>query len=150
MRIGGVIAALGGVVVVIATFFEMLSVTLGLDAVRETTLSRTYFDTDNGKVVAALGVVIVVLALTTLVRPNPNFVVSVVMVASSVATVALALYDRIDLDGVTDELRTRLYHGNPAPGIVQASIGPALYVAMAGGLFATIGAVLAARETSER
>jgi hypothetical protein len=50
------------------------------------------------------------------------------------AAFGFALYDRIDL--------------NDRAEAVGASFGPALYVAMAGGVLATVGAMLIAREGS--
>src|SRR5690349_9462324 len=130
LRIGGIVAAVGGVAVIAGTFFELLSVTVGRGAV-EVSASKTYFDTDNGKVVAALGVVVLVVALGSLLT-DLGIIVPIVLAAAGLAAFGFALYDRIDLNDASD-----------AAG---ATFGPALYVVMAGGLVATVGAVMVARE----
>jgi len=146
VSIAGIVAAVGGAVIAAGTLFEMVSASVGFDAASRTMVSRSYVDTDDGKVVATLGVVIVVLALATLVRPARSIMWPIVVTACALAALGLAIYDRIDLDDVGRELRSRIAHDNPAAGIVHVTIGPALYVAMAGGVIATIGAVLASRD----
>jgi hypothetical protein len=125
-NVGGVVAAVGGALVIVGTLFELVSVTVG-----RVSAAKTYLDTDNGKVVAALGVVVLVSALASLVVSDLGAIVPVTIAAAGLAAFGFALYDRMDLNDAAD-----------AGG---ASFGPALYVAMAGGLIATVGAVLVAR-----
>jgi hypothetical protein len=79
-----------------------------------------------------LGVVVLVSALASLVVRDLGAIVPITIAAAGLASFGFALYDRIDLNDVADA--------------VGASFGPALYVAMAGGLVASVGAVLVARE----
>lgn len=132
-RVGAVVAAIGGAVIVVATFFELLSVTVGRGAA-EVSASKTYLDTDNGKVVAALGVVVLVCALGSLIARDLGVMVPITVAAAGLAAFGFALYDRIDLDD--------------GAAAVGASFGPALYVVIAGGLVATVGALMIAREGS--
>lgn len=148
VSVGGSIAAVGGVVAVGGTLLEMVKVGIGRTNLTTTTLSTTYFDTDNGKIVAALGAVALVLALATLVRPIASVIPSIVVAACGLAAFGLALSDRLDLSNAGDDYRREFFGSNQLRGLVQVTIGPALYVAMAGGLIATIGAVLASRDRS--
>jgi hypothetical protein len=146
LSIGGITAAVGGLVVVAGSLLEMVKVGLGQHQLTTTTLSTSYFDTDNGKVVAALGAVVLVLALATLVRPVSNMIPAIVVAACGLAAFGLALSDRLDLSSAGDDYRREFLRGNQLRGLVQVTVGPALYVVMAGGLIATIGAVLASRD----
>jgi hypothetical protein len=147
VSVGGIIATVGGIVVAGGTLLEMVKVSLGVsNLTTNTTLSTTYFDTDNGKVVAALGAVVLVLALATLVRPVSSIIPSIVVAACGLAAFGLALSDRLDLSDASDDYRREFLRTNPLRGLVKVTVGPALYVAMAGGLIATIGAVLASRD----
>jgi hypothetical protein len=146
ISIGGIIAAVGGLVAAGGTLLEMVKVGLGPNNLTTTTLTTTYFDTDNGKVVAVLGAVALVLALATLVRPIASIIPSIVVAACGLAAFGLALSDRFDLSNAGDDYRREFFRSNQLRGLVQVTIGPALYVAMAGGLIATIGAVLASRD----
>jgi hypothetical protein len=146
VSVGGIIAAVGGVVAVVGSLLEMVKVGLGPSQLTATTLSTSYFDTDNGKIVAALGAVALVLALATLVRPVANIIPSIVVAACGLAAFGLALSDRIDLNNAGDDYRHQFFRENGLRGLVQVTIGPALYVAMAGGIIVTIGAVLASRD----
>ena len=120
-------AAVGGAAIIVGTVLELLSVSVGKSEV-----SKTYLDTDNGKAVAALGVVVLVVALSSLLRPGLGVIVPIVIAAAGLAAFGFALYDRIDLNDASD-----------AAG---ATFGPALYVAMAGGIIATVGAILVSRD----
>jgi hypothetical protein len=144
--VGGIIAAVGGIVVVVGSLLEMVKVGLGPNQLTVTTLSTTYFDTDNGKIVAALGAVVLVLALATLVRPISSIIPSIVVAACGLAAAGLALSDRFDLGDAGADYRRAYFSNNQLRGLVQVTIGPALYVAIAGGVIATIGAVLASRD----
>jgi hypothetical protein len=146
VSVGGIIAAVGGIVAVGGTLLEMVKVGVGPNNLTTTTLTTTYFDTDNGKVVAALGAVALVLALATLVRPISSIIPSIVVAACGLAAFGLALSDRFDLNDAGDDYRREFFRNNELRGLVHVTIGPALYVAMAGGLIATIGAVLASRD----
>jgi hypothetical protein len=72
---------------------------------------------------------------------------SVVVAACSLAALGLAVHDRIDLDDVGSEIQSRLA-ASGTTGSVHVSIGPALYIAIVGGIVATVGAVIAARDRS--
>jgi len=122
-RVGAIVAAIGGAVVIAGTLFDLVSVTHA---------SKTYIDTNNGKVVAAMGVGVLVVALAALIRPGLGIIVPVVIAAAGLAAFGFALYDRIDLNDATDA--------------VNGSFGPALYLAMAGGIVATVGAMLLSRD----
>jgi len=130
-NVGGIVAAIGGAAIIAGTLFELLSVTVTRGSV-ELSASKSYLDTDNGKAVAALGVVVIVVALSELIRPGLGVIVPIVIAAAGLAAFGFALYDRIDL--------------NDANNAVDATFGPALYIAMAGGLVATIGAMLVSRD----
>ncbi len=130
-NIGGIVAAIGGAAIIVGTLFELLSVTVGRGAA-ELSASKSYLDTDNGKAVAALGVVVLVVALSSLIRPDLGVIVPIVIAAAGLAAFGFALYDRIDLNDASDA--------------VGATFGPALYVAMAGGIVATVGAMLVSRD----
>jgi hypothetical protein len=143
VSIAGIVAALGGAVIAAATLFEMVSASIGADG-NQITASQSYIDTDNGKVVAALGVIVLVMALATMVRPARSIVWPIVVTACSLAALGLAIYDWIDLDDAGSEMREHL--GTTVVGVVHVTIGPSVYLAMAGGLIATIGAVLASRD----
>jgi hypothetical protein len=146
VSLGGVIAAVGGVVVVIGSLLETVKVGFGEGNLAGTTLSTSYFDTDNGKIVAALGALALVLALATLVRPMASMVPSIVVAACGLGAFGLALSDRIDLNDAGDAAREQFLRGNELRGVVHVTIGPALYFAMAGGVVVTIGAVFASRD----
>ena len=120
-------AAVGGAAIIVGTLLELLSVSVGKSEV-----SKTYLDTDNGKAVAALGVVVLVVALSSLIRPGLGVIVPIVIAAAGLAAFGFALYDRIDLNDASDA--------------VGATFGPALYVAMVGGIIATVGGMLVSRD----
>jgi len=126
-NVGGIVAAVGGAAIIVGTLLELLSVSVGKSEV-----SKTYLDTDNGKAVAALGVVVLVVALSSLIRPGLGVIVPIVIAGAGLAAFGFALYDRIDLNDASDA--------------VGATFGPALYIAMAGGIVATIGAMLVSRD----
>jgi hypothetical protein len=147
VSVGGIVAAVGGAVAIAGTLLELLSVGIGVSALRTVTLSTTYFDTDDGKVVAAVAAATLILALITLVKPMSSIIPPILVAAGGLAAFGFALYDRIDLDSQTDEMRRQLTRGaNPYRGLVNVSIGPAVYVAMAGGIIAAVGAVMASRD----
>jgi hypothetical protein len=133
VSVGGILAVVGGAVIVASTLFEVVSAKVGPSGTSQVTASRSYLDTDDGKVVAALGVVVLVLSLATLVRPARSIVWPIAVVACSLAALGMAIYDRSDLEDT----------GSAA---VHVSAGPALYVAIGGGVVATIGALLASRD----
>jgi hypothetical protein len=143
VSIAGMVAALGGAVIAAATLFELVSASIGADG-NQLTASQSYIDTDDGKVVAALGVIVLVVALATLVRPARSIAWPIVVTACSLGALGLAIYDWIDLDDAGDQMRERL--GTSVAGVVHVTIGPAVYIAMAGGVIATIAAVLASRD----
>jgi hypothetical protein len=145
LSIGGVVAALGGAVVVVGSLLEMVKIGFGADQLASTT--TTYLDTDNGKVVAALGAVALVLAVATLVRSRAGIIPGILVAACGLAAFGLAVSDRFDLDNVGNDYRHKFFNDSQARGLVQVTIGPALYVVIAGGLIVAIGAVLASRET---
>lgn len=145
VSIGGTLAALGSLIFGAGTLFEMVSATIG-PAPSRISISQTYLDTDNGKVVAVVGVIALVLALATLVRPARSIAWPIAVAACGLAALGLAVYDRIRLDDVGDDLRQRIYRDAHASGVVHVSIGPALYIVIAGAILATIGAVLASRD----
>jgi hypothetical protein len=146
VSVGGIVAAIGGAVAIAGTLLELLSVGIGVNALNTVTLSTTYFDTDDGKVVAAVAAAALIVALIALVKPMSSIIPSIVVAACGLAVFGFALYNRIDLDSQTDDLRRQLTRNNPYKGLVHVSIGPAVYVAMAGGILATIGAVMASRD----
>jgi hypothetical protein len=146
ISVGGIVAALGGAVAIGGSLLEMAKVSIGLENFTKVALSSTYFDTDRGKVVAAIGAAVVIVALATMVRPISRLIAPIVVAAGGLAILGFSIYDRVDLDSSTDAVRHRLTVNNPLSGLVHVDIGPGLYVVMAGGALATIGAVLAARE----
>ena len=125
---------------------QLVSATVGSGR-NELSSSRTYLDSDNGKIVLVLGVLVLLVSLATLLRPHRDIVWSVVVAACSLAALGLAVHDRIDLDDVGSEIQSRLA-ASGTTGSVHVSIGPALYIAIAGGIVATVGAVIAARDRS--
>jgi hypothetical protein len=129
--VGGIVAAVGGVLVIAGTWFELVRVTVGRGAT-QVSVSKSYFDTDHGKVVIALGVVVLVVALSSLLKPDLGVIVPVVIAVAGLAAFGFALYDRIDLKDASDA--------------VGATFGPALYIVMGGGLVSTIGALFVARD----
>jgi hypothetical protein len=132
-NLGATVAALGGAVIVASTFFDLVNLTITRGSA-ELSAAKTYLDTDNGKVVAAFGVVVLVCALGSLVARDLGVMVPIAVAAAGLASFGFALFDRIDLNDPADA--------------VGASFGPALYIAMAGGVVATVGALLVAREGS--
>src|SRR5690348_9139870 len=82
--VGGIAAAIGGGVVIAGTLFELVSVTVTRGAA-EVTASKSYIDTDHGKVVAALGVVVLVVALSSLLKPDLGIIVPVVIAVAGLA-----------------------------------------------------------------
>jgi hypothetical protein len=146
ISVGAIVAAIGGVAIVVGTLLDSVKVTVGSPKVNTTTLSTSYFDTDNGKVVAALGVIVLVVAVFTLVRPVTSVGPAMVMTAAALAAFGLALSDRIDLRNVGDDYRQRYISDSAIQALVHATVGPALLVVMAGGIVAAIGGLLAARE----
>lgn len=146
INFGAIAAALGGVVIVVGTLLDSVKVSVGNTKVNTTTLSTSYFDTDNGKVVFVLGVIIVVVALVTLVRPVASMVPAIVLTAAGLAAFGLALSDRVDLSNVGDDYRQRYISDTAIRALVHVTVGPALLVVMAGGVIATIGALFATRD----
>jgi hypothetical protein len=145
ISIGAIVAALGGVVIIVGALLQSVKVTVGSTKIA-TTLSTSYLDTDNGKVVVVLGAIIVIIAVMLLVRPVASVVPAIVMAAAALASFGLALNDRIDLDNVGDDYRQRYISDSAIRALVHVTVGPALVVVMAGGLIATIGALLASRD----
>lgn len=131
VSIGAIVAAVGGGLAVLGAFLEVASVDLALAASNNVTLSANYFDTDDGKIVAAVGLIVLLVGLATLVGWISGVVPAIVFAAGGLALFGFALNDRLDFDSALGRL----------------TFGPALYVVMAGGLVAAIGGVLASRET---
>jgi hypothetical protein len=129
---GAVVAAIGGALVVVGTLLELASAEYALDSANSIRLSATYLDTDDGKIVMAVGIVIVVVALATLVWQVSNGVTAIVLTGGGLAALGFAIYDRFHLDTA---------HGN-------LSFGAALYVVMAGGVIAAIGGFLTSGDGS--
>jgi hypothetical protein len=139
VSVGSIVAMVGGVAAVIGSLLDMVKVAVGsihLD------VSTSYVDTDNGKIVVALGAVVLILSAVLFLRPHASVVVPMGIAAAGLATLALAFSDRLDLRNLGDDYRA----DNHIAGVVHVTIGPALYVVMAGGLIATVGAVLASRD----
>ena len=130
-NLGAIVAAIGGAIAVVGTVLEVASVQYALDANHDITLSANYVDTDNGKVVAAVGVVVMLVALATLIWRLTSGIPAIVLTGGGLAIFGFALYDRFDLGSKSGSL----------------SFGAALYVVMAGGVIAALGGVLAARES---
>ena len=128
------------------TLFEMVSASIGPQGAGRVSISQSYVDTDNGKVAMALGIVAFVVAAAALVRSARSILWPIIVAAASLAALGIAVYDRIRLDDVDSDLRQRIYRDVRVPGVVQVSIGPALYIVIAGAVLATIGAVLASRD----
>jgi hypothetical protein len=144
--VGGIVAILGGVLISVGTLFEMVSATVGSSGHTQVHSSQTYLDTDDGKVVLVLGLVVVVLAALTSLRRSRSIVWPIVSAACSLAAIGLAVHDRIDLDDLGNQIRNRYPSGDAATAVVHVTVGPALYIVIAGGVLATIGALLAARD----
>jgi hypothetical protein len=143
VSIAGIVAAFGGAVIAAGTLFELVKASIGANG-NQITASQSYIDTDNGKVVAVLGLIVLVVALGTLVRPARSIVWPIVVTACALAALGLAIYDWIDLDNADSDIRERL--GSTVAGVVHVTRGPAVFIAMAGGVIATVAAVLASRD----
>src|SRR5262249_1919059 len=126
---GAIVAVLGGAIGVIGTLFKLASVEYALDANHQISVSKNYIDTDNGKVVAAVAVVVMVIAVVMLVWRISNGLTLILLTGGGLAIFGFALYDRFDLGSKSGSL----------------SFGPALYVVMIGGIVAAVGGVLASR-----
>jgi len=127
--VGGIVAAIGGAIAAVGTLLELASVKYTLDASHSIRLSANYIDTDNGKVVAAVGVVVMLVAVVTLVWRISGGIPAIVLTGGGLAIFGFALYDRFDLGSKSGNL----------------SFGAALYVVMIGGIVAAVGGVLASR-----
>lgn len=129
---GGVVAILGGGAAIAGTFLEMAKIQLG-----PLSATATYWDSDHGKLVAGIAAGVVIVAILGLLRPAPNGLVVALTFAGAATVAGIALYDRIDLDnpdGPLSAIRT--------PAVITS--GPGLYVCIAGGVIAAIGALFAA------
>jgi hypothetical protein len=131
-RIGAALAVIGGIVVLVGTLLELASAEHTFDATGRIILSADYIDTDDGKIVAAVGVVLIVVALVALVWNIRSGIIAIVLTGGGLAALGFAIDDRIQLDTSRGNL----------------SFGVALYVVMAGGIIAAIGGVLTARVRS--
>jgi hypothetical protein len=132
---GGVVAVLGGAAGIVGTLITMTTSTLG--PVSET---ATYFDTDRGKFVFGISIAIVVVSVIGLLKPSPNGFLVLLVVLGGIAVTTLAVYDRIDMQNQVDEL-TR---AGGVGAVLQVTFDAGLYVCIAGGVAAALGAVLAA------
>ena len=128
-NVGAVVAAIGGAIAIVGTLFELASAEYALDARHAIHLSSNYIDTDHGKIVAIVGVVVVLAAVVTLVWRTATGIPTIVMTGGGLAIFGFALYDRFDLGSKFGDL----------------SFGAALYVVMVGGITAAVGGVLASR-----
>jgi hypothetical protein len=128
-NVGAIVAVVGGAIAVIGTLLELASVGYALDARNRVSVSKNYIDTDNGKVVAAVAVVLMVIAVVMLVWRVSNAFTAVALTGGGLAIFGFALFDRFDLGSTTGDL----------------SFGPALYVVMVGGIVAAVGGVLSSR-----
>jgi hypothetical protein len=146
ISVGAIVATLGGIVIIVGAVLDSVKVSVGSGKINATTLSTSYFDTDNGKVVVVLCAIIVVVGLWTLVRPASSMVPAIVLTAAGLASFGLALSDRINLNDVGDDYRQRYISDRAIGALVHVTVGPALIVVMAGGVIATIGALFASRD----
>jgi hypothetical protein len=144
--VGGIVAIVGGALIAVGTLFELVTATVGPAGRNQLQSSQTYLDTDDGKTVLVLGVIVIVLAVVTLLRPSRNVIWPIVVAACSLAALGIAIHDRVDLNNLAGEIRDRFARSDAATGIVHVTIGPAVYIAIAGGVVATVGAILAARD----
>jgi hypothetical protein len=132
---GGVVAVLGGAAGIVGTLITMTTSTLG--PVSET---ATYFDTDRGKFVFGISIAIVVVSVIGLLKPSPNGFLVLLVLLGGIAVTTLAVYDRIDMQNTVDEL-TR---AGGVGAALQVTFDAGLYVCIAGGVAAALGAILAA------
>ncbi len=141
VNVGGVVTIIGAAAAIFGTLLTMAKLQLG--ALSSTI---TYWDADDGKLVAGIAAGVLLVAILGLLRPAPNGMVVVLEFTASAAVVGIALYDRIDLDNTIDTMKNSA--GNGALGQIASAAhitaGPGLYVCIAGGVIAAIGTLVAA------
>lgn len=128
---GGVVAILGAGAAIAGTFLEMATIELG-----PLSATATYWDSDDGKLVAGIAAGVVLVAILGLLRPSPSGLVVALTFAGAATVAGIALYDRIELDNADGPLN--------AIGGPVITAGPGLYVCIAGGVVAAIGVLFAA------
>jgi hypothetical protein len=132
---GGAAALVGAAVACVGVFVPM--VTVSLAGIGRT---FTYFDTDRGRIAAAVAAFGFVLALLVLLHAQASILGRVVEAVAGAVVVGLAVYDRIDLDRVLDGLQA----GDRTPArLVDVTVAGGLYVCIAGGSLMVLGALLA-------
>jgi hypothetical protein len=146
VSIGGIVVAVGAAIAVAGTFLNMVKVTVGVNSLRAVTLNSTttYFDTNRGKLVAAIAAAVLVVALVGLLRGATTSCPPPWPASGASRYWAFSIYDRIDVDTFIDDQRASL-KGNTLRSLFEANVGPALYVCMGGGVLILIGALMAAR-----
>jgi hypothetical protein len=128
----GVIVALGGAALVIGSFLPAASAS-ARSGPFGVSVERNYLDGD-GPVTLILGIGIIAIAALVLARAAPRWVGWVVALLGAVGTL-VAVADLVDVQDSID--RIEAIGGS-------ASIGPALWVCLGGGIVATTGGVLTA------
>ena len=142
--VGGLMVAIGAAIAIGGTFLDTYKVTVGIQSLESVNFTSTYFDADRGKVVAAIGAAVLLLALIGLLRVGDHLVPAVVAGIGGAVILGLSIYDRIDLDNFLDDKRHQI-QAQSSRNLFHVSFGPSLYVCMGGGVIVVIGAVMAAR-----
>ncbi len=132
---GGVVAVLGGAAGIVGTLVTMTTSTLG-----PVTETATYFDTDRGKFVFGISIAIVAISVIGLLKPSPNGFLVLLVLLGGIAVTTLAVFDRIDMQNRVDDLAKTGGVG----AALQVTFDAGLYVCIAGGVAAALGAILAA------
>jgi hypothetical protein len=142
ISVGGITVVIGAVFAIAGTFLTMVRVGVPTSSLSRTVLSQTYFESDDGKVVAAIAAVVLIVALLFLMRVGDTLVAQAAVAVGGLAILGLSIYDRVDLDNSVDDLQSSLRIPRAA---LDVSIGPAVYTCMFGGVLVVVGAVLSAR-----
>jgi hypothetical protein len=127
--VGCITAAVGATIATGGTFLELVQVTFRVDARHSLTAHGSYFATDRGRLVAAIAIVVLVVALAASLRGGDGVLFAFCGGLGGVAVLAFAIYDLIDVQDFVDNR-------------AGARFGPALPVCIAGGAIILIGALL--------
>jgi hypothetical protein len=136
----GVVALIGGAVALMGVGVNEISANVGAIQV-----TRTYFDSDSGKVVAAIAALGIVIALFGLLRPSPGWLVQVLVFVCGATIAGFALYDRLNISDDVHRLRVSV-NGSVFVGSVTTRVGVGLYLCMGGGVLMAVCALMAGRD----
>lgn len=131
-RTAAIVVMVGGAVVAIGSFLPWASIATGLGSASIDGI------TGDGKITVVLGGVIALLGLLAIERPV-SVARSGAMMLLGVAAVAFGVWEYSNVQAKVDDV---------ASDVVRASVGTGLYLVIAGGVIAIVGAALLPRPTA--